>query len=248
MTNNNFTENVTQMKYNGGENIISNKKTARLAGLFFLLMVVFGLFAEIFFREKLFISKDIVATASNILSNVFLYRVGIVSDILMSLSYLFTALILYKLLSAVNKNMAAAMVIFATAGSVLLMFNILNEFAPLFILSSDDYLGAFNSSQLQALAMLFYNLHEHGYMIGQIFFALWVLPLGVLIYKSRFIPKVFGILFVIETIFGLIAVIVHFLILNGTIETILLLPGTIAEFSFMFWLLIRGFLTDKVWR
>lgn len=220
--------------------MIPNKKTARLAGLFFLLMVVFGLFAEIFFREKLFFSKDMAATASNIISNAFIYRIGIVSDLLMSLSYLFTALILYKLLSSVNKSRAAAMVIFAIAGSVLLMFNILNEFAPLYILSGNDCLSTFNTSQLQSLAMLFYNLYEHGYMIGQIFFALWVLPLGALIYASRFIPKVFGILFVIETIFGLMAVIVHFLVPNGTIETILLLPGVIAELSFMFWLLIRG--------
>ncbi|MEN6317092.1 MAG: DUF4386 domain-containing protein [Clostridiaceae bacterium] len=246
MINNSFTENVTKMKYNEGEKINSNKKTARLAGFFFLLMVVFGLFAEIFFREKLFVSNDIAATVSNILSNVFLYRIGIVSDILMSLSYLFTALILYKLLFSANRNMAATMVIFATAGSVLLMFNILNEIAPLYILSGNDYLNSFNSSQLQSLAMLFYNLYQHGYMIGQIFFALWVLPLGILIYKSKFIPKVFGILFVIETIFGLMAVIVHFLVSNGTMETILLLPGTIAEFSFMFWLLIRGINESKL--
>jgi hypothetical protein len=220
--------------------MIPNKKTARLAGLFFLLMVVFGLFAEIFFREKLFVPTDVAMTASNILSNGFLYRIGIVSDILMSLSYLFTALALYKLLASVNKNMAALMVIFAAAGSVLLIFNILNEFAPLYILNENDYLNALNTSQLQSLAMFYYNLYEHGYMIGQVFFTLWVLPLGVLIYKSGFIPKVFGVLFVIETILGLLSVIVHFLVPNGSIETILLIPGTIAELLFMLWLLIWG--------
>ncbi|MFA5385790.1 MAG: DUF4386 domain-containing protein [Eubacteriales bacterium] len=226
--------------------MIPNKKTARLAGLFFLLMVVFGLFAEIFFREKLFVPADVAITASNILSNVFLYRVGIVSDILMSVCYLFTALVLYKLLASVNKNMAALMVIFAAAGSVLLMFNIQNEFAPLYILSGNDYLSAFNSSQLQSLAMLYYNSYQHGYVIGQVFFALWVLPLGILIYKSGFIPKVFGVLFVIETIFGLLSVIVHFLIPNGSIETILLIPGTIAELLFMLWLLIWGVNESKL--
>lgn len=224
----------------------SNKKTARFAGLLFLLMVVFGLVAEIFFRQKLFASNDITVIANNILSNIFLYRVGITSDILMALSYLLTALALYKLLYSVNKNVAAAMVVFATAGSVLLMFNTLNEFAPLYILSGNDYVSAFNYSQKQSLAMLFYNLYVHGYMIGQIFFALWVLPLGVLIYKSEFIPKVFGILFAIETVFGFMSVIVHFLIPNGTTETLMLLPGTIAEFAFMFWLLIRGINESKV--
>lgn len=237
---NNIIESTAQMKWNGEEKMNSNKKTARIAGLLFLMMVLFGLFAEIFFRQKLFVLNDIAATANNISSNVFLYRMGIVSDILMSLSYLLTALLLYKLLSSVNKKLAAVMVVFAIAGSVLLMINVLNEMAPMYILSGNNFLNAFDPGQQKSLAMLFYNLYLHGYMIGQIFFALWVLPLGVLIYKSGFIPKIFGILFVIETIFGLTAVTVHFLVPNETIETIVLLPAMIAEFSFMFWLLIRG--------
>lgn len=232
-------DSLTQTKY-GGEKTQPNKKTARLAGLFFLLMVAFGMFSEIFFRQEIFVSGDIAATASNILSNLGLYRIGILSDILMSVSYLFTALALYKLLAKVNKDMAAAMVVFASAGSVLLLFSFLSEVAPLYILSGGDYLSTFSSSQLQSLAMLFYNLYQHGYMIGQIFFALWVLPLGILIYRSNFIPKVFGILFVIETIFGLMAVAMHFLAPNGTIETALQVPMIVAEIPFMFWLLIRG--------
>lgn len=223
-----------------------NKKTARFAGLLFLLMVVFGLVAEIFFRQKLFASNDVTVTANNILSNIFLYRAGITSDILMALSYLLTALALYKLLYSVNKNLAAVMVVFATAGSILLMFNTLNEFAPLYILSGNDYMITFNPSQKQSLAMLFYNLYVHGYVIGQVFFALWVLPLGVLIYKSRFIPKIFGALFMIETVFGLVTVMVHFLMPNATIETIMMLPMMIAEFSFMFYLLIRGINESKL--
>ncbi len=223
-----------------------NKRTARTAGLLYLLMAVFGLIAELFFRQKLFVAADIVATANNILSNTFLYRIGITSDIIMALIYLLTALALYRLLSPVNKNIAAAMVVFTTAGSVLLMFNVLNEIAPLYILSGNDYMSAFNTSQQQSLAMLFYNLYQHGYMIGQIFFALWVLPLGILIYKSGFIPKVFGILFIIETIFGLFAVIVHFLVPNGTLETIMMLPMMIAEFSFVLYLLIRGINESKL--
>ena len=80
------------------------KKTARIAGLFFLSMVIFGLFSEIFVRQKLIVTGDAVATASNILSNIFLYRLAIASDILMSLSYLFTALALYCLLESDRKS------------------------------------------------------------------------------------------------------------------------------------------------
>jgi hypothetical protein len=228
------------------EKLSSNKKTARIAGILFLMMVVFGIVAEIFFRQKLFVPSDIATTANNILTNELLFRAGIISDMLMSLSYLLTALVLYRLLSSVNKNMAAAMVVFATAGSILLLFNILNELAPLYILSGNDFLSTFNSGQRQSLAMLFYNLYQHGYMIGQIFFALWVLPLGILIYRSRFIPRIFGILFIIETIFGLMTVTVHFLLPNATLESIMMLPMMIAEFSFMFYLLICGINESKL--
>lgn len=214
----------------------SRRKTAQLAGISFLMMVVFGLFAEIFFRQKIFVDADAAATAANILSNMFLFRAGIVSDLLMSVSYLITALLLYRLLSPVNKNWAAVMVVFATTGSILLMANILNEFAPLVILNGNASLSAFDIDQLQSLAMLFFQLYEHGYMIGQIFFALWVLPLGLLIYQSKFVPKIFGILFIAEAIFGSISVLVHFLAPLEMAETILLLPGTIAELTFMIWL------------
>jgi len=223
-----------------------NKRTARIAGFLYLLMALFGMFAEICFRQNLFVAADMAVTANNILSNIFLYRIGIASDILMALIYLLTALALFRLLAPVNRNMAGAMVVFTTAGCVLLMFNVLNEIAPLYILSGNDYLSAFTTIQKQALAMFFYNLYQHGYMLGQIFFALWVLPLGLLIYKSGFIPKVFGVLFVIEAIFGLMAVIVHFLMPNATIETIMMVPMMIAEFSFVAYLLIKGINESEV--
>lgn len=224
----------------------STKKTARLAGLLFLMMVVFGLLAEVMFRQKLFVANDVVLTANNIMSNPFLYRAGITSDLLMTLSYLLTALVLYKLLSSVDKQIAAAMVVFAAAGCVLLMFNILIELSPLYILSGNVYLGDFSTTQQQSLAMFFYNLYQHGYMIGQIFFGLWVLPLGVLIIKSGFIPKILGSLFIIEALFALISVFVHFLVPNATLETVLMLPMMVAEFSFMFYLLIRGINEPKI--
>lgn len=226
--------------------LTTSKKTARIAGGLFLLMVLFGLAAEILFRQTIFNVNDASATASNIASNDFLYRFGIVSDMLMSICYLLTALFLYKLLSIVNKNMASAMVVFTTAGSVILLFNILLEIAPLYILNGNEFMTTFSVNQRESLAMLFYNLYQHGYVIGQIFFSLWVLPLGILIYKSEFIPKLLGIFFIIETAFGLLAVAVHFLMPSATIESLLSIPMMIAEFSFMFYLLIRGVNVSKL--
>lgn len=213
------------------------KKTARLAGLLFLLMVVSGLFAELFFRQKLF-TADAAETTTRILQNAFLFRTGILSDIVMSLSYLLTALMLYKLLRAVSEDKARVMVLFAAAGCVILLLNVLNEYMPLIYANTQP--GALSLPQLNELSRLSFSAYNNGYMIGQVFFALWVLPLGQLICRSKFIPKVFGILFIIEAICGLLAVAAHFLLASETVSTILLLPGTVAEFAFLFWLLIRG--------
>lgn len=217
-----------------------NRKTAGLAGLFFLLMVVFGLFAEIFFRQKLFVAGDAAATARNILSNELLFRAGIASDLLMALCYLITALLLYRLLSGVDKNLATLMVVFAAAGSVLLMGNVLLEFAPLVILNGTEFLSPLGEGQIQGLALLCYQMYQHGYMIGQIFFSLWVLPLGMLIYRSRFIPRLFGVFFIAETVFGLAAAIIHFMMPNGLVESVAMIPMMVAEFSFMGYLLTAG--------
>ncbi|MEI8199468.1 MAG: DUF4386 domain-containing protein [Eubacteriales bacterium] len=122
----------------------------------------------------------------------------------------------------------------------------MNEFAPLYMAGTGSQSGLLSSGQLRNMAMLSYTAYGHGYMIGQVFFALWVLPLGILIYRSKFIPRVFGILFMIEVFGGLLSVAVHFLIPNGSIETILLFPGTLAEFGFMFWLLIWGINVSKL--
>lgn len=222
-----------------------NKRTARLAGFFFLLMVVFGLFAEIFVRQELFNPNDAAVTAGNVLANLFLFRFGIASDIVMSLCYLFTALALFKLLAPVNKKMAMLMVLFAAAGCVMLLVSLQNEFAVLTILSGNTASSGFSTSQLQNMAMLSYQTYQHGYVFGQVFFALWVLPLGLLIHRAGFVPKAFGILFILEAFLGILAVFVHFLVPNESIETVMLLPGTVAELSFVVWLLIWGVKESK---
>jgi hypothetical protein len=215
----------------------SMKKTARIAGLLFLLMVVSGLFAELFFRQELF-TKDAAETAARIAQNTLLFRAGILSDIIMSLSYLLTALMLYRLLRTVDEDKARLMVLFAAAGSVILLMNVLNEYMPLVYATTQA--GALSAPQLGELSALSFSAYNNGYMIGQVFFALWVLPLGQLICRSKFIPKVFGILFIIETVCGLLSVAAHFLLDSETVATMLLLPGTVAEFGLLFWLLIRG--------
>jgi len=226
--------------------MIPTKKTARLAGLLWLLMIVFGLFSQVGVREKIIVLGDAEITANNIAANTFLYRLGFVSDLAMMICYLLTPLVFYKLFSKVDKNLSILTVVFGLMGTAIGMLNLLNEFAALHVLSGIEYLNAFDTRQLQAQAMLFLELNEHGYMIAHIFFALWVMPLGVLILRSGFLPRIFGILFVAETVAGLLSIVIHFLSPNGDLETNLMWLGAIAEFSFTFWLLIRGINESKV--
>lgn len=94
--------------------------------------------------------------------------------------------------------------------------------------------------------MLFLDLYEQGYITAQIFFVMWVLPLGFLVFKSGFLPRIFGVLFAVETLLGHLSTAINFLSPNAVLETIFLIPGAIAEISFMLWLVIRGINESKI--
>lgn len=222
-----------------------NKKTARLAGFLWLMMFLFGPAAQII-RSKLFVSGDTEATANLILANEFLFRLGFVSDLIMMGIFLLLPLVLYKLLHTVDKNLSILMVVFVMVSVPINMLNLLNEFSALHILTGADYLGAFNIGQIKAQAMLYYDLYLNGYEIANIFFALWLVPLGILVYKSGFFPKVLGILLVIGGFGLLLEVLIHFLLPGcATVNAVLLIPQTIAEFAFLLWALIKGIKETK---
>lgn len=223
-----------------------NKRTARLAGLLWLLMFIVGPIAQIV-RSKIFVISDVEATAHNIMANEFLFRVGFASDLVMLILFLLLPLVLYGLLNTVDKNLSILMVIFVMVSVPINMINLLNEFASLQLLSGVEYLNGIGANQLMAQAMLSYDLYLHGYEIANVFFALWLIPLGLLVYKSGFLPRVLGILLVVGGGGLLLEVFIYFLFPGYEIvNTILLIPQTIAEFAFLLWLLIRGINESKV--
>ncbi|MCX8129736.1 MAG: DUF4386 domain-containing protein [Clostridia bacterium] len=226
--------------------MIPSKKTARLAGFFYLLMLVFGGFAEVV-RQTLFVTGDMAATANNIVSNEFLYRFGIVSELIMMTCFVLLPLVLYKLLVSVNKNIAILMIIFAIVSVPINMLNLLNSYACLQLMSGAGYLNVFESSQLQAQAMLYHDMYLSGYEIASIFFGLWLVPFGFLVYKSGFLPRVLGFLLMIGGCGMFINVFAHFLFPSYQIvNTILLIPGTVAEISTILWLLVRAINESKI--
>ncbi len=227
--------------------MISPKKTARLAGFLYLMLIVFGVFAEFFVRQRLITPGDAAATANNIMASESLFRIGFVSDLISATVWLLLPLALYKLLKSVNKNQASLMVIFVVVGVAIQFLNMINQFAALLLLGGADYLKVFETSQLQALAMFFLNMHKYGYIIPQIFHGLWLLPLGLLVFRSGFYSRVFGVLLIIACVSFLVDEFIRFLLpsYGDTIAFIVTLPAVVGEFSFCGLLLIRGVNVEK---
>lgn len=224
----------------------TNKRTARLAGFLWLLMCVFGPIAQII-RSKLFITGNMGATAENLRSNEFLFRLGFVSDLLMMVLFLLLPLVLYKLFNGVDKNLSILMVVLVMVSVPINMLNLLNEFAAFHVLSGAEYLNVIGADQLMAEAMLSHDLYLHGYEIANVFFALWLVPLGILVYKSHFLPKFLGILLVVGGFSLFLEVFIYFLLPGyEAVNTILLIPQTLSEFALLIWLLTKGINESKL--
>jgi hypothetical protein len=214
---------------------------ARVAGLLYLLLVVFNAFAVVYVLESLIVPGDAATTASNIMASGSLFRMGFVSHLLGIMCFLLVTLPLYSLLKPVNKDLAALMVLFVLVAVPILAINMLNHFVALPLLSGADYLTVFTADQLHAQVMLSLELYDIGYHIAQIFFSLYLLPLGYLVYKSGYFPRVLGVVLMIASFAYLIDVFVFFLLpsYEGMIITILEV-FSLSELVFGAWLLVKG--------
>jgi hypothetical protein len=164
-------------------------KIARITGVLYLLMIPLGVMGLIYIPETLLVSGDILATIANIKENEMIFRWGIVSALLVQLVQIFLVLYLYKLLKPVNKFHAKLMVIFALCAVPIAMLNEINFGAVLFLI---------HSAELAPLLIeTFLHIHEYGIFVAQIFWGLWLFPMGYLVYKSNYIPKIIGILLMI---------------------------------------------------
>lgn len=220
----------------------SSKKLARLAGLLFLILAITGVFAEFFVRQKLFVPQDPAATAQNIIENQFLFRLGFVSDLLMSTAFFVYAFILYLVFKRVNKHISLFMLLCVVISVAMFCQNMLNQYSALEILSKSSYSTSFVDQQLQALSSYYLTIHTKGYFINQIFYGLYLFPLGYMIFKSKLIPAIIGIFLMLGCIGDLVDFVVYFLYPNT--ESILLnnvtLPADMGEISLCLWLLIMG--------
>jgi hypothetical protein len=164
-----------------------------------------------------------------------------VGDLVSAVFFLLAAWALYALLKSVNKDLALLFLLLNLGGSAVYSISLLNQFAAVLLLSGADYLKVFQADQLQALAMFFLDLHHNGYWIAQIFFGAWLFPLGYLVYKSGFLPKILGIVMMIHFVGWLMTFLQFFLFPSFTAITYVTYPlGFISEFGLTLWLLIMG--------
>ena len=223
------------------ENMNSLNKTARGAGILYFIMDVFMIFSGMVVDPKIYVPGDAAATASNILASEWLFRLGFVSWIVGYIVFLFLVLALYNLFKSVDKGQARLMVILVVASVPIGILNMLNQYAPIVLLSGAEHLSAFNPAQLQTLAMVFFDMYKHGMMIDEIFWGLWLIPLGILVYKSGFIPKALGVLLIVGCSGHLISFFSIFLFPGySTILTPIGDTVTIGELPVFLWLLIKG--------
>ena len=216
---------------------------ARLAGFLYLLTVPLGIFNFMYISSNLIVSGDAVRTAQNIMASESLFRLGIVSALVGAIIPILYLLLLYRLLKPVSKDSAVLMVVVALMGNPITMLNEFTQLGALQLLSGADYLTVFTTAQLQALAYLFVRLHSYGISIAFIFSGLWLLPLGYLVFKSGFLPRILGILLIIGGFGYLIDVFAGFLF-PGSNLSIGLFTG-LAEIFFLLWLLIKGVNVEK---
>lgn len=213
-------------------------KLARLAGLFYLILAVAGGFSELVVRESIIEAGDAATTAGNVSASPTLFRVAFATDLANITFFVLAALVLYALLRNVNPNVAIAMVVLNTVAAAIMCANMINHFAALRVATNPGM----TSTASEELVQLFVDMHSNGYAIAQIFFGLWLLPLGYLTYRSGFLPKALGVMLMIGSASYVTELVAEFLFPGMEDNALLLIaaPAAVAEVSFLLWLLVKG--------
>lgn len=226
----------------------TKNKIARLAGFLYLIVVLTGLFSLMYVPSKLIVWENPALTFQNISSSSQLFRLGIASSMLCYIAFLLLPLVLYQLLKDVNKNYAKLMVIFALISVPISFFNLENKFSVLTVVEGAEYVKSFDKKFLEALVMQFLDNYDSGILIVQVFWGLWLLPFGYLVYQSGFLPKILGIFLMLGCWGYLINVFGRISIPDFStyaVSKLITIPASIGEIGTCLWLLIIGVRNKK---
>ena len=220
----------------------STSKNARIAGVLYLLLALVGPLRLMYIPSTLFVHGNASATANNITAHETLFRLGIVGDLFCGTIVIFVTLALYRLLKEVDQNLAVLVVILGgVLPAAIDFFIVLNDAAALILVRGADFLSVFDKPQRDALAMLFLRMHDQEVLAAEIFWGLWLFPLGFLVYKSRFLPRFLGAWLVVNGVAYLANSFTGLLLprYQNTVGNFTF-PVLTGEVAFVLWLLIRG--------
>lgn len=221
----------------------SNKKTARIAGLLYLGVILTGIFSLAYVPSKLIVWDDPATTFTNIKTSETLFRFGIVSGLVCYIFFLLLPIQLYRLLKNINEFYAKLMVLLAVVSVPISFLNIQNKLAVLHIIKEGNLNNALTNEQLQSQVMFYLNQYDNGILMVSIFWGLWLFPFGYLVYKSGFLPKILGVLLMMGCFGYLFNFLGNSLVTDYVhlgISKYISMPATFGEIGICLWLLIVG--------
>lgn len=216
--------------------------SARIAGVWYFIMLITGVLGLMVIPSRIILPGDAAGTAANLLNASFLFRCGIVVNLLCQIAFVFLVLQLYRIFRNVNRDIARLMVALVLIAVPIAFLNELTQIAALMVSGSPDYLDVFSKSQRDALQLFCLNLHEQGVIVAGFFWGLWLLPFGRLVIVSKMMPKVIGLLLMVGCFSYLIDSCIALLFpeKRGVVTDLLMLPLSAGEISSIFWLLFKG--------
>ena len=223
------------------EKVNPPKRTARFAGLLYLMSAIIFPYGVIYVPSQIMVRGDVATTADNILANEFLFRTGIVGNLIGQVIFVLLVLVLYRLLKQVNEHQAKFMSALVIAGVSIAFIGEVFNITALMILKG-GILESTEPDQIHDLVAILLKLGSSGAQMVQLYWGLWLIPFGHLVYRSGFIPRILGVLLILN---GIAYMILCFtFLLFPDYQTIIVKIATpflfLGELPILLWLLIKG--------
>ena len=218
------------------------RNPGRVAGLWYLLLIIIGPLRLMYIPNKLFDYDNPAITVSNIAAHQLLFGLGIVIDVVGALVLVFLTLAFYRLFVEVNRGLAVQVVIFGGIMPALLYFvGVACDLAALMVARGSASLSAFDPPQRDAIAVLFLRLRDQQNTAAMVLWGIWLIPLAILIYRSRFLPRFLGVWLILNGAAWISLSVTRVLwpLYGGRVYAISQ-PAILGEIALMLWLLIRG--------
>jgi hypothetical protein len=225
----------------------SPRRLARTAGILYLVVGITGGFAEGFFDPSMYVAGDAATSAGNLAAHAGLARVAVVAHLTDAVFFVLTALTLYQLLKHVSKHAARLMVVPVVIAAGIIAVSAVLTFVAMQVATDGAYGTAFGATGSHALVLLLLDLQHYAVLAAQVFFGVWLAPLGYLAYRSGRFPKALGVVLVAATVSYLADVVAAFLLpdLAPHVHGALTVTPAIAEIWMVVYLLVVGVRTTR---